>query len=309
MKFNILSILLACFFCLAANNCCVSSDNDKLAHELKNIENNIPLPYHDGLDTTMRRIANKPMSNQFLTQSAIIDSALVERGMPLELRYLPLALSGMYCDYRQDDRCGVWQLPTLVGMYYGLTIDSNRDERLETKAATEAALNYLNDLHNKYNDWWYSILAYTNSPVSLNQALLQHNETSQIWDFSEQKLVPNTAIIADFIACVYLGDQNRLNFVETSKPMANFISKPIENQSNTIDNPTKEPAEQTTNTSNNKETDLGTENSGTIKYKIKRGDTLTRIAKKHNVTISDLKKWNNLKSDKILIDETLIIKK
>jgi LysM repeat protein len=42
-------------------------------------------------------------------------------------------------------------------------------------------------------------------------------------------------------------------------------------------------------------------------YKVKKGDTLSAIAKKHNTTVSKLKKANKLISDRIYIGETLII--
>ena len=45
-----------------------------------------------------------------------------------------------------------------------------------------------------------------------------------------------------------------------------------------------------------------------ITYIVKRGDTLTKIAKKHKVTIADIKKWNNLKNDFIREDQKLKIK-
>ena len=44
-----------------------------------------------------------------------------------------------------------------------------------------------------------------------------------------------------------------------------------------------------------------------ITYTVKSGDTLGAIAKKHHVTVSDLKKWNNLKNDKIRVDQKLKI--
>lgn len=304
MRFKILFILWSCIFCLAANNCCVSSDTDKLALELKKTEKNIALPYHEGLETTINRMADKPMSNTFLTQSAMIDSALLQRSMPSELRYLPLALSGMRRNYCQGDRCGIWQLPTLVGMHYGLDIDAFNDERLDAKAATNAALDYLNDLYQKYNNWWYCILAYTNSPVSLSQALLQQNETPQIWDFKEQELMPNTSIIGDFIACVYLGSQDRLHFVEIAEPKVPVVTKPVEKTNNTIVQSSEKPKQQV---SNKKKSSSST--TKTIKYKIKKGDTLSHIARKYHVTVKNLKKWNNLKSDKIREGKTLIIKK
>ena len=47
----------------------------------------------------------------------------------------------------------------------------------------------------------------------------------------------------------------------------------------------------------------------TTKHKVKKGDTLSGIAAKYHVSVANLKKWNNLKSDKIQIGQTLIIKK
>lgn len=45
-----------------------------------------------------------------------------------------------------------------------------------------------------------------------------------------------------------------------------------------------------------------------ITYIVKPGDTLGKIAKKHHVTVADLKKWNNLKSDIIRENQKLKIK-
>ncbi|REJ24783.1 LysM peptidoglycan-binding domain-containing protein [Caldibacillus debilis] len=44
-------------------------------------------------------------------------------------------------------------------------------------------------------------------------------------------------------------------------------------------------------------------------YKVKKGDSLYKIAKKYQVTISDLKAWNHLKSDVIYVDQVLKINK
>lgn len=44
-------------------------------------------------------------------------------------------------------------------------------------------------------------------------------------------------------------------------------------------------------------------------YKIKRGDTWSKIASKNNVTIAELKKWNNAKSNKLIAGKQLKIEK
>ena len=313
-----LFIIWTCLFCLAANNCCVSSDSDKLTQGLKKTEKSIPLPYHDGLEKTILNFTSKPFSNQFLTYSALIDTALSQRNMPAELRYLPLALSGMRRNYCQGDRCGVWQLPSLTAMHYGLTIDETQDERTDVEASTYAALDCLNDLYQQYNDWWYSILAYTNSPVALQHALIRHGETPELWDFNEQNLLPNTEVIPNFIACVYLGDEGQLKFGEVADPIITKVPETVvPEQGRRVEGPAQKTKDTTTakdtttinKQANNKKTTGSSKNSGTKKYTVKKGDNLTRIAAKHHVKISDLMTWNHLKSDKILEGQTLIIKK
>ena len=50
------------------------------------------------------------------------------------------------------------------------------------------------------------------------------------------------------------------------------------------------------------------EANATIIYKVKSGDTLSHIAKKHHVTVKQLKQWNNIKSDIIQIGQKIKIK-
>lgn len=303
-----LFIIWTCLFCLAAHNCCVSSDSDKLTQELRKTEKSIPLPYHEGLEKTILDFTSKPFSNQFLTYSSLIDTALSQRNMPAELRYLPLALSGMRRNFCQGDRCGIWQLPTLTAMHYGLAIDETRDERTDVEASTYAALDCLNDLYQQYNDWWYSILAYTNSPVALQHALIRHGETPELWDFNEQNLLPNVEVIPNFIACVYLGDEGQLKFGEVAEPVIAKSLEPAERPSTTIKDTIVKDTTNNNKQANNKKTTSPSKNSGK-KYTVKKGDNLTRIAAKYHVKISDLMTWNNLKSDKILEGQTLIIQK
>jgi membrane-bound lytic murein transglycosylase D len=282
----------------------VSSDSDKLTQGLKKTEKSIPLPYHEGLEKAVLRYASKPLSNQFLAYSAIIDTALSQRNMPPELRYLPLALSEMRCNYSESDRYGVWQLPSLTAIHYGLTIDETYDERLDVEASTYAALDCLNELYQNYGDWWYSILAYTNSPVALQHVLIHHGETPELWDFKEQNLLPNTEVISNFIACVYLGDEGRLKFGKVADPVITKVPELVER-------PSKKTKDSATinKQANNKKTTSPSSNSRTQKHTVKKGDNLTKIATRYQVKVSDLMDWNNLKSDKILEGQTLIIKK
>ncbi|OMC83088.1 LysM peptidoglycan-binding domain-containing protein [Viridibacillus sp. FSL H8-0123] len=68
-------------------------------------------------------------------------------------------------------------------------------------------------------------------------------------------------------------------------------------------NATNDKSTNSDNTStNNKAT------STNMYYTVQKGNTLSAISKVYNVSISDIKNWNNLKSDTILIGQKLIIK-
>lgn len=51
-----------------------------------------------------------------------------------------------------------------------------------------------------------------------------------------------------------------------------------------------------------------TTNTYAATYKVKSGDTLSAIAKKQKVTVSQIKTWNHLKSDLIKVNQVLQIK-
>jgi hypothetical protein len=146
----------------------------------------------------------------------------------------------------------------------------------------------ISDLHKNYNDWWYAILAYCNSPSSLNQVLVHEGSNPSLWDFYEKKLMPDAHVIADFIAYVYLANEDSLTY-----------SSVVDYEETTVAETSSDKAGQA----------IDKDDPSIRKYKIRKGDTLTKIAAMYHVSISDLVEWNNLSDDKILEGQILIIKK
>lgn len=295
MKFKLLSIISTFVLCFAAINCCVSSDAHTVAKRLKSLENIVPLPFHDDLVKRIDYYSAKTFPNTFATLDTFMESELNKRGMPLELRCLPLALSEMRTYFQQGDRRGVWALPVLVGLRYGLDISDDVDERFDMQVSTRAALDYLSDLHAQYDDWWYSILAYANSPNALHHALAKNGNELEIWEFYDQNLLPDVQVVRDFIALVYVYGVGDLKLGEVvEKQDVAPIEKP---KTQIAQAETPKPAQQPKKPSETVK-----------KYTVKKGDTLTKIANRHHVTVANLKKWNHLKSDKIQEGQKLIIK-
>ena len=306
MKVRDLTILLIGFFCLSANNCCVSSDANAISKQLDKLEKTISLPYHEALQHGIAEYESKTMSGSFIKNETMIETELQRRNMPVELKYLPVALTDMQSDYISGDCRGAWALPTLVALRYGLDVSENNDERLSIEASTKAALDYLSELYQQYGDWWMSILAFSDSPNALQRAIVKSDNFLELWNFYEQDLLPNSHVIKDFIACDYV--YSSYTPEQKSEALAQFEKS----EAKRLADEAKKAQEQQTVKAEPAPSPKPTpakpkENYST--YIIKKGDNLGKIAKKYHVSVDSLMKWNNLKSDFIREGQKLKIKK
>jgi len=91
----------------------------------------------------------------------MIARQLAERGMPQDLLYLAMIESGFQPRaYSPAAASGLWQFIGETGRRYGLTVDGHVDERNHPERATEAALDYLQDLHDRFDSWYLAAAAY-----------------------------------------------------------------------------------------------------------------------------------------------------
>ena len=270
------------------------------------MEKDIPLPYHDALPTYVKQCATEAVPCNFEQYSTFIEAELNSRSMPLEMKYLPFALSKMDPNFRDGDRRGYWTLPSVIGLRYGLNIDGQNDERLDLEASSRAALDYLAELNAKYDNWWLSILAFANSPNALHHTLILRDNIPDLWDFQTENLLPNSQVISDLIAYIYLSNEGRLTFTKPIarivEPASEVVSTDTTSQKDNMVTITVIPTQQTQSTPTPKP------EQNLTYYIVKKGDTLTKIAQMYHVTVNDLMKWNNLDSDLILEGQKLTIK-
>ncbi len=110
----------------------------------------------------------------------MIRSKLAERGMPEELIYLAMIESGFTVDARSHVAAtGMWQFMSGTARAYGLRVDSYVDERRDPIRATDAALAYLDRLHERYGSWYLAAAAYNAGPSRVSRALRRHASASQ----------------------------------------------------------------------------------------------------------------------------------
>lgn len=287
--------------------------------------------------------------------------------IPDSIAILPAYCSGFNIHYHTDRKAGIWALSPQTAHFYGLIVNEVIDERYDVQKATNVAINYLNDLYSNYNDWNLAILAFLDSPISLNKTSEKYNidvnnlgnddvrllyskilsrkeffnnkivfeqtpfqdiidEIDSIYYHTNHKLITINQPIrltvfcdslhickADFFkynckilnSTEWLGTSEQLyipNWIDTEA-----IETLYELENTYLCNQIliKQQEEEARQQALKKSIE---EANATKIYKVKSGDTLSYIAKKHHVTVKQLKEWNNLKSDIIQIGQKIKIK-
>ena len=91
----------------------------------------------------------------------MIRAELRERGMPEDLIYLAFIESGYSTKaHSRAAAVGLWQFIAETGKRYGLEVSSYVDERRDPIKATDAALDYLQQLYDRFGSWYLAAAAY-----------------------------------------------------------------------------------------------------------------------------------------------------
>lgn len=112
----------------------------------------------------------------------IFERELDKRGMPLELKYLPVIESALNPNATSRmGATGIWQFMFATGKQYGLDVTSYVDERKDVEKSTQVAAEYLNDLYDIYENWLLVIAAYNCGPGNVNKAIRRSGYKEQFW--------------------------------------------------------------------------------------------------------------------------------
>lgn len=142
--------------------------------------------------------ASHPQSVLLMTQRAgkylyyIVDE-LDRRGLPTELALLPFVESAYKPDALSHAKAsGLWQFIPSTGRHYNLQQDWWHDQRRDPIASTQAALDYLSYLYDFQGDWYLALASYNWGEGSVKRAMEKNANVGLLADYASLKMPEET---------------------------------------------------------------------------------------------------------------------
>ncbi|MGY8988498.1 MAG: LysM peptidoglycan-binding domain-containing protein [Flavobacteriales bacterium] len=277
----------------------------------------------------------------------LFEHQLEQYDLPLEFKYLAIVESALNPKARSPSGAtGLWQFMYPTGKQYGLKVTSYVDERKNPLKSTMAACEYFVRLYDIFGDWNLVLAAYNGGPGYL-QRKIESVGTSNFWELFPYLRTETRNFIPKFIAVNYAMNYANEHEINTENPSINLneidtitlknqvelkvLTKLLCINSETINylNPSylkevypkdavlifplgvvndfrlNEAANYNFIDAVDKKEILINEDR--VVYRVHKGDYLGKIAEAHNVHISEITEWNNLKSTNLDIGDQLVI--
>ena len=104
----------------------------------------------------------------------IVEPILKECGVPDDLKYLMVIESNLSPTAKSPaGAAGLWQFMQTTGREHGLEVNANIDERYNIEKATRAACDYLKESYAKYGDWMTVAASYNAGQAGISRRLTQ----------------------------------------------------------------------------------------------------------------------------------------
>ena len=162
----------------------VEADLETTAHDIPIPANDRVLRYVELFQGRLREFLADGLArgSQYLP---MIQAAFRAEGLPLDLAYIPLIESAFKpAALSRAKARGVWQFMRGTALENGLKADWYLDERADPEKATRAAAKYLKTLHGMFEDWHLAMASYNGGPGRVKRALTRSRK-NDFWTLSE----------------------------------------------------------------------------------------------------------------------------
>lgn len=155
----------------------------------------------------------------------MIEAIFKSYDVPLELKYIAVLESGLNPKAANKGVSGMWQFTKGTGQKFGLTVNSQVDERRDIIESTVAVAKYLKVLNGMYNNWHMVLAAYNCGYGRLNSAIRRAGGSH---DF--KKLSPYLPAYTQHFVPTFIGIAYAFNYYKEHgiKPVAHSFPSTID---------------------------------------------------------------------------------
>jgi membrane-bound lytic murein transglycosylase D len=161
----------------------VQADLESTTHDIPIPTNDRVLRYVELFQGRLREFLTEGLSRgvQYLP---MIQATFRAEGLPLDLAYIPLIESAFKPSALSRAKArGVWQFMRGTALENGLRADWYLDERADPTKATQAAAKYLKTLYGMFEDWHLAMASYNGGPGRVKRALTRSRKID-FWSLS-----------------------------------------------------------------------------------------------------------------------------
>lgn len=137
----------------------------------------------------------------------LMKKVLRDNGLPEDLFYIALIESGFSSRATSHaSAVGYWQFIRGTGKRYGLDINAFVDERRDPVFATQAAAEYFKGLYSVFGSWYLAMASYNVGENRVKREVMNHY-TRDFWELARKKRLPKETInyVPKFIAAKMIG--------------------------------------------------------------------------------------------------------
>lgn len=268
-----------------------------------------------------------------------LEKQLAANGLPDDLKFVAVAESDLLLSAASPaGAVGPWQFIASTGSVYGLAQSRQVDERHDFELATNSAFRYLRDLHGSFQNWTLAIAAYNCGEKRVQDEMKKQRVDS----YYQLKLPQETERYIFRILAIkeVLNHPDRYGYVLPKgagyrAPRVDRVSmqlpSPVPIQaaaeavgityrdfkllnpslvSDTIPGGTcslRVPEGKAKEFQSRLQVARTESKEDLVYHKVGKGETLSGIASKYNVSARSLREWNNLRDDKVRLGQNLKI--